>query len=322
MSNIRISALTQQDMSATQYEWLLCSLGYETRSRYIASRLRDRCMGVVAIGFHEQNVLAYASNRRWCEEHGVEVIPQPPDDLGHWWTTRLAATYEDERPLLRIAVDISSMPRARIASVVSSLGDLLSSNACEVDFLYALARYSPPAAQRVANRAIEPIHPKFAGWTVDPAVPPVLICGLGYEEDQAMGALEYLEAGHVWAWTPRGDVRYERAIQRANVSLLSRLSREQCVSYAPDRPFRTIEHLESQTYGLLRSDRVVVIPCGPKVFALCSLLVACVHPEIAIWRVSASSNRRPSDRVPSGQIVGVRVRFDWGLAQTSPLSRA
>jgi len=56
-------------------------------------------------------------------------------------------------------------------------------------------------------------------------------------------------------------------------------------------------------------NNAVLFPFGPKIFTLCSLLVACLNPAIAVWRVSSQDLGDASDRLPSQFIYGLRVEF-------------
>jgi hypothetical protein len=67
--------------------------------------------------------------------------------------------------------------------------------------------------------------------------------------------------------------------------------------------------LESVVYGLLKSFNVIVLPFGPKIFTLCSLLVAGLHPTVSVWRVSAGGAERPVNRRASGRITCLTVTF-------------
>lgn len=82
------------------------------------------------------------------------------------------------------------------------------------------------------------------------------IAGLGFEFDQALGAIEFLEPAVAWAFIPFGeDDRYDRALQNANKELLAALAPEKVVHYNVADPYQCFVELESLTYGLLDSSR-------------------------------------------------------------------
>jgi hypothetical protein len=48
---------------------------------------------------------------------------------------------------------------------------------------------------------------------------------------------------------------------------------------------------------------------GPKLFALCCLLVGIAFPSIPVWRVSAQDLEPAVDRSAEGPVYGLRVIF-------------
>ena len=79
--------------------------------------------------------------------------------------------------------------------------------------------------------------------------------------------------------------------------------------YALYRPYECFHMLESLAYGLLRTRRPVILPFGPKLFMLNSLLVASVHPEVAVWRFSPGDFEVPVNRIPNGRVAALRASF-------------
>ena len=65
-----------------------------------------------------------------------------------------------------------------------------------------------------------------------------------------------------------------------------------------------------ETYGIMQKRRPIIIPFGPKIFALVSMLVAYMHhPSVAVWRVSSGRGLHPEDKTSSGVVVGLKTIF-------------
>src|SRR5207244_3741987 len=144
----------------------------------------------------------------------------------------------------------------------------------------------------------------------EPERPVAAIVGLGYEPDKAVGAYEFLEAASIWVFQPLSeDARYMRDVERANRTLLKRIPNGQKVTYRVDQPISCFGMLESVVYGMLSGSRPVLLPFGPKIFALCAMLVATIHRSVPVWRVTAEQQGEPIDREPSSKIVAIRVVF-------------
>ena len=126
-----------------------------------------------------------------------------------------------------------------------------------------------------------------------------------------MGAVEYIDPGDVWLFKPAGgDPRYEESVLKANEPFLERGAPDRVIEYEVSRPFETLTALHSLLSGALKVSRPVILPFGPKVFTLCSLLVACLRlRDVSVWRISSESYLKPVDRRPTGEVVGLRADF-------------
>lgn len=298
-------------LKAETYDALIVAVGFETRARFIAE---DRCPEARrrhAIAFTDRKVLAYADNAEWFARNGFDVEECSDAEFGGWCLDVLQRLKPKEENALTVCIDISSMSRLRIAQLVDAVLTHSGANSTVVDFVYALAKYSPAPRTPGPNRRIGAVLPQFAGWSDCPERPPVAILGLGYEQDKAVGALEYIQPAEVWAFEPVSpDPLYTKAIRRANETLSDVVPNGRRIEYRVARPFDCLVSLESLSYGAMRTGRPVLFPFGPKVFALCCLLVACIHPSMGVWRVSAESAEPPSDRIANGKVVGIRLAID------------
>jgi hypothetical protein len=305
-----------------EIDLFLAAIGYEARSRFITENHRPAALRSVAFGFHGQKVMSYRVNQKCFRSSGVEV--RHCDDL----------TFQKEcedlfqnlpEPLdrsTRICIDISSMSRLRIAAVLSALAELGRHRQLVAEFVYAVAKYSPPPKELKQIVSAGPVLPQYAGWSTEPDQPVAAIFGLGYEYDKAVGTLEFIEPAQVWAFKAVSrDSRYDAEAQRANTFLWKMLPSERVIEYHVERPFDCFVSLESLLFGVLQSCRPVLIPFGPKIFTLCCLLAATVHsPKVAVWRVSSGENEPPVDRAADGNVVGMRVQFAPPIPTSGPHS--
>jgi len=204
------------------------------------------------------------------------------------------------------------MSRFRIAAVAAALFDHDTAVSYETDFLYAPSRFLAPSDEEGPIIICKPVIDKLAGWSIQPEKPTMAIFGLGYECDKALGALEYIEAASVWAFLPSGeDKRYDSAMVKANQGFWESLPKTHVFDYRVDDPIDCFTNLEGLLYGKLNSNKPVLVPFGPKLFALNCLLVAFVYyPRVAVWRVSSGPYEPAIDRLPNGRVVGLTVRFD------------
>jgi hypothetical protein len=156
-----------------------------------------------------------------------------------------------------------------------------------------------------------PVIPQFAGWSDEPDRPVATVFGLGFEYDRAIGVVEYLEPSNVWSFhAEKSDNRFDKEVQKANKFFWRFVPNAQRFSYRVHLPLDCLIDLESLTFGLLDRFRPILIPFGPKIFALSCLLVAHLHyPKVGVWRVSSGANERPIDRKAKDTIIGITVEL-------------
>ncbi len=299
--------------SSGEYDLFVAAVGFETRSRGVAELLRPVARRRVACAFPDRKVLSHEANRDWYLANGFIVEERSDEKFREWFDARLEEL-KDGDPILsayRVAIDISSLSKLRLAAMVDSLRRWNGGNSLIVDFMYSVAEFSAPLDAEVSNAHVGPVLKSFAGWSLEPNQPTIAIVGIGYEENKALGAVEHLQVSQVWIFAPISEIpEYEPRLELANSILLELyVSRENRIDYRVEQPFDCFVALESLTERCLRSSRVVLLPFGPKIFALCALLVACLHSNAAVWRVSAGEAEPAIDRIPSKFFCGLTAEF-------------
>jgi hypothetical protein len=293
------------------YDILLCAVGFERRARNVAEKLAIRGKSQYAIGFPDRQVLSYLENRDWFQQRNFTYAAISDKEFEAFIRETISSCSPDTEEL-RIAVDISSFNRTRLAAIVECATESrLPSIAIVLHFFYSLGAFSSPSPATVCrNQHVGPVTPAFAGWSEEPMLPPCVILGLGYEEGKALGAIDHLEVSNALAFVPTSPIEeYLAEVLNANSTLLDALGPGHAMRYRVHEPTRTFEMLESAVSGLLPKFNPVLLPFGPKIFFVISLLVAIVHPRCSVWRVSGGESEPPVDRLPSSHIISLEVRF-------------
>lgn len=293
-----------------EYALFIAAAGYEQRARYISQKLRLRAQAKKSFMFLDRRTLDFEKNVKVLRALGHSLDEPEDKDFARWCDNTLATIDAPAGEAIEIAIDISSLSRFRIATLVDAARRAHRNRTLIVDFLYSLARYSPPPADLPPNRHVGPVLDAFAGWNDEPDQTPVAILGLGYEQDRALGAVEHLQAADVFAFIPQSAIpQYYKALLKANAALLDRVSDDCRIPYTVERPLDCFVRLEALTYGCAQSQAPILLPFGPKIFTVAALLVACIHPSVAVWRVSPGATEVPGNRRPNGTICGLRASF-------------
>jgi hypothetical protein len=298
------------DNSKQEYTAFIATVGYERRARHIAETLGVIANEKLACAFPDRKIHHYNDNLRWFHQSGYLIEEVLDEAFRTWCENTFKRLRSNKLSKQYICIDVSSLNRFRIAVLIDTIRKLDWDSSIQVDFLYSLAEYSPPNKGTTLNRFAGPVLPSFAGWTTEPDRPPIAVVGLGYEQDQALGAVEHIQAASVWAFLPESPIaKYADAVNRANQILLEAIPPARQLTYQVHQPFNCFVLLESLTHRILSNSSPIIFPFGPKVFTVCSLLVGCLYPSVAVWRVSAGAGGVADDRKPSEFIYGLTVDF-------------
>jgi hypothetical protein len=304
------------------HDALLASVGYEPRSRVIAGALGQLPPEAVAVEFSDNQTDTYRESLDWFNARAFHVNREYNDAFLPWlqsWMRGLAA--DGDR--VRVAVDISSMNRPRIAAVVQVLSELPSDTRMSVDFLYAPSHFEQPVDLPPGVLSLRPVSSYFTG-PLGSQSSPVALAGLGYEPHKAPGALESLEIRRVLAYVPVGPhPDFRDAVINANEGLLGGPEAPPRIEYDVLDPFDCVMRLDGRVNGLLHLGEVpALVPLGPKIFALCECLVAAMHhPFVAVWRASFDTDERPIRRRDEGVVCGITVRLEPALPSIEQMAK-
>ncbi|NTW87981.1 MAG: hypothetical protein HGB26_02390 [Desulfobulbaceae bacterium] len=293
------------------HDLFICAIGYEERSTFAAKSLSNFYSHGIGIAFQERRVLNYESNYNWCLHNNFVVFNYNQDNYVNFIHTTIDKHLQNNtNNVITITVDISSMSRPMLAQTLIALWSHPSDVSIEATFVYSLAIFSTPTDEYPVTISC-PVIPEFAGWSERPDFPSSAIVGLGYEKDQALATIDNLEPYKVWLYYPKGkDQRYEDEILSNNTALFGLISEGESFKYPLDDPFTLFCSLESLVYSTSQDSRPTIIPFGPKLFSLVSMLVAlCHYPKVTIWRVSGEQYGPPIDSKPEGSLFSISAKF-------------
>lgn len=284
--------------------------GYEARATYIAKHIEHAAASSVAVGFSDKQSIYFSENVSWFRDSGREVEILSDEQFEPWLYKKLKSLESTATSPISIGVDISCFNRYRLACIINAIRNINSPYPVETVFWYSLAEFSLPPTTFAPNSHLGPVHPTFSGWFLRPELPPVAIVGLGYEQDKALGAVEHIEATSAWAFIPRSPIsEYLKHVYKANETLLESIPPERRIEYDIGFPRSCTAMLQTLAAGLANDNNVVLLPFGPKIFALCCLLVASSDDRLAVWRVSSLENEDETNRIGSGNIFGVATSW-------------
>jgi hypothetical protein len=286
------------------FDLLICAHGYEPRCTHVFERVGTSARRHVVLSFADHHVGAYDDAAEKFESGGAEPVELEDDEVSLFVRQQLA-TVEGES--VRLGVDVSSFSRLRAAHVLEELYSFVGDRSTSLTLLYSPAAYSPPPPPLSPLAILEPVTEAFAGLEADPELPVVALVGVGYEEQRALGVIEFLEASDAWILVPTGyDSRFDDAVTKSNRLLLSRLA-DHRVDYS-FQDYSIFGSVQSLAHSLRSNYRVVMVPMGPKLLAASCLMVSLLSGGTdAVWRASSGSLETPRPAQASGEIVRIRL---------------
>ncbi|WP_417713722.1 hypothetical protein [Pseudophaeobacter arcticus] len=306
MSSREYELIGFSDETHDSFDFLVYSVGYERRSRYVASQFSKQANKILAFVFPDCHELSFDENLKYAQEIGAFPFYEHLD---------LRAVFSEADSELntlkgkRILVDVSSMSRTVLSVLLSQLLDDDFFAGADIAFVYAVAKFSEPASFEYDFLDFAPI-PEFSGWTASPEKPMAMVLGLGYEADHAVGAVEYLDPSATFCFFPKGtDHRFVDAVKKSNEPLLDQIKPSRIINYSVLDPLHTFSLLSSIMHSLLETARFVLVPMGPKIFVALCLVCQRVHgDEVSVWRASGHSRDSLKDVDAEGPITGFWVR--------------
>lgn len=313
---MKISVRFQSVVEGEKYNLLLCACGYEERSRFIPKTLAALSELRVAIGFDYLHEGSIATNKSWFKREGFfdwnkGEFPSI-DDLSFRKTLHsILSGVAAKDGAKRIAIDISSFSSIRLAFIIEVLWSMSHDTPCKVDFFYAPGKSYENLEPEVEIQFAGPVINHFAGWSSRPELPVVAIIGLGMEYERSLGAFELLNPGIAYTFASTAvSERMAKQINRANAGLYPLVPDLQRFTYDVMKPLDCLGQLRSLVTGALKEGRPVFVPLGPKIFTICSLVLASeFHPNVGVWRISTGRSGAPIDIVPRGDISSFSALF-------------
>lgn len=283
-------------------------LGYESRSIDCFCKIKSTCNKSIALGYTYWNdEFDYLKNKAEYENNNCKVIEINENDIRENLEKSL---YEEIKAINgRIFIDISVMTRHRLSELLWFMFDELNPGT-SIIVAYSIAEYVEPPNQNYPVKFFGSIIEKYQPLTGRLNLQQVVIIGLGYEKDKALGAIGHLDPENVIFLIPTNDDApdFGKQIHQNNKQLFDNYAKSESLTYDVLKPYSTYFELKSLILGLKNDYRVLLIPLGPKILAVICLIIAReFFPDINIWRVSSQQYEKPLNREPSGKYSYIKI---------------
>lgn len=293
-----------------EFDLILSVCGYESRARHILEARSVEGRMKVAVGYGSSEILAFDENKDKFEDAGYLVKSVSELEYETFIESLVRSVRQGADMPARVLIDISCFTRLRLAQTIEAL---FESGSFELEVFYSLAAFQPPASEDPPNEFLCPVTEYLSGWTGGEDKAVVLVSGLGYEQTMALGIMEHIDPYDLWLFSPVSPiVEYDSAVISSNELLLSTAPVSNILNYPVMQGDVLLAKLLPLVDSLRRDYRCILMPLGPKVFALSCIIVGCIYRDVSVWRASAGVHCSPVDRAASGITSSFKIAYSKG----------
>lgn len=282
------------------FDLAIYGLGYESRSISSFENYKSRTKRNIAIGYEKnQKCLQYQTNKNKFSEGNVEIY-EGKCDVVIAKVQKVISTLGEKR--IDCLIDITVMSRHRLASIITILLDCLPPKS-KITISYNSSELIVPPSDIQPMHHIGPISDSLSGELGSLSKPTSLIFGLGYEKDKALGVYNYFDASYTFLFIPKNSEHdFEKYVIENNKQLIEDTPKSNVFYYDISKPYVTYVDLKSFLLSISESSRAVMIPLGPKILAVISVLIGHeLESHLAVWRVSSEHTEAPVERASANK---------------------
>lgn len=294
-----------------KFDYLFVASGYESRACFFAQYHKLDIKHKIVFAFQEcQDDTTRLRNDSIFESLGFKFIEE-----GSSSSAAIAKCLEEilvadkKRKVLRIIVDYSCMSRNWYSTMLYLIKNQKGFDGkIEVYFTYSPALYVDPPLVSMRNTIVEPIE-GFSNLYI-PMKPVALVVGLGFETVRAYGLSEYFNSISYYFY---GDMsynpEYSEQVKSRNEELLDSVDQSKKFPF----PLNDLEYTESMLMVLCtelsKKHKVILAPCGPKIFTLLCLILSLKLDTVDVWRISPGKFGPKIDKKANNDLLIYNVNF-------------
>ncbi len=210
---------------------------------------------------------------------------------------------------LNILVDYSCMPKVWIATIL----DYISKNELPAHRINIFFSYTPKRFLPNIKKIVD-----FIGPIIEPKdlikndKNLTLIAGLDNNHESIVRLARDINPSRIYAFVPEPafDDAYTKSVIKKNKPLLDKIGHENTIKYPAINQEVINSKLTSLCLELRLNSRIIIVPLGPKTFALTALLLSLRYPDIKLWDITSRIYKyNPKGGVASGAPVILKVAF-------------
>jgi hypothetical protein len=298
-----------QELFNLNFDIIIVASGYEKRAPFIARQIKCNKAKKFAFAFsdNKDKYNRYENDQTFISL-GFELVEIKGSNFQKIIDYLENFILGSEKSELSILIDYSSMTRIWYGAIIYYLSNTNHKDKnLKVFFAYSESCFYSPHEIEPESINFSPIN-FFCNLSI-PSKPTALIIGLGNEKRRAFGLRDYFDAEALFVFYSENSEFTQQVLEK-NSEVLKSVKDENIYPYIVNELMFTKTILDDLCKELQNGFRIVIAPCGPKPFTFLSFIVASIHKNIDVWRISASDeNDKIVDKPANGTIITAVVDF-------------
>ena len=289
---------------------IIAASGFHSRCTYVAENMNLHEASKLLITFDEnEQVELRQKNEAVFRNLGFITINESSRSISNIEKLLNSTLNDNVSESLNIVIDYSCMPKIWISAILNFIHENESLKQ-RINIYFA---YTPKKFIAGAKRTVEfigPISGTDEQIKIDKSV--ALIAGLDNSPDSTMKIINKVNPDRIFAFIPDPafSADYLKSLLDNNKSLLEMVDRNDILKYPAGNPEQINSLLTSLCLDLRLNSRVVIVPQGPKTFALTSLLLSMRYPDIKLWEIiSRTGKYNTEEGIADGKPVILKAIF-------------
>jgi len=286
----------------------IAASGYESRSIYMSGKLSGLNCTKVVLAYNDLSREMYRpSNDQFYRENDFRFF-QCDGSVSPDFDS-IFSQLEGES--IKLMVDISVMTRVWFFNLLKYLHDLEDFSKIEMKITYCPIVYTEPVKIRQKIQLQKYSMIDFLNDNNRTNKDRALLLGLGIEKETSLYAYNTLnpDLTYLLYADPADRKEYVESIYINNHSLINQVQ----IKYFKGYPLNNVREIYRLLIDLILPIRenfnIVIVPQGPKIFALLSMILQISYPDIEMYCIR-SKRRKIVDREISGEIISLDLIFE------------
>lgn len=283
----------------------IASLGHESRSTTVARRFENNSCKKIAL--ENRNVIkefSYQDNSKYLEQQGFEIIRVESElpDVDAIFQSLIGDT-------INVAIDCTNMPPLWYYEFFKWFDEKQAGDGrVRMRIAYSMAKY----VRQPGSRKVKEIF-DFLKDELRPAngKKVALILGLGQEKKVSDSIFKMINPDLLYLYyaDPPAEKRFVEKVFVVNHNLINEAPIRNLVAYPIRNAQAIYQSLIDNILPLRNEYSIVLIPQGPKIFSVVSMLVHMGYPDI---KISYPRFKKPptADREPKDDPVVLDILFE------------